>query len=242
MSGKTIVIIPTLNERENVEMLICTLHAQLDADILVIDDDSPDGTGEFVAKRAMVDRRIHCIRRVGKRGLGSAYRDGFQWALAHGYKCIVQMDADGSHDTSAVPIMVSGLETYDVVIGSRYINGGKIVSWPFTRLLVSFLGNFYINAILRIKNGSYHIHDSTSGFKAWRASALQAIQPQLLVSDGYAFQIETSWRAVDRSLSVKETPIVFRDRTRGKSKIIRSNIMQTFLLPWRLQRAPKNNR
>lgn len=229
-----LVIVPTFNERASLPTLIDQLRAQQVA-LLVVDDNSPDGTGQYVRERATHDSAIHILIRPSKQGLGSAYRAGFVWALARQYRIIVQMDADGSHDAAALPSLLEGIHTADVIIGSRYVAGGSVSHWSFFRRLVSRLGNWYINMILRSKNAGYGIRDSTSGYKVWRREALEAIAPNEMRSDGYAFQIETSWAAAQHGLKTHEMPITFRDRNAGSSKIGRSNIIDTLLLPWRLQ-------
>lgn len=230
---KTLVVIPTYNERENISVLFESLKP-FDFDVLIVDDGSPDGTGVLIDTYAANDNRVHSIHRAKKLGLGSAYRDGFQWALDRGYEVIVQMDADGSHDITELPKLYTALERADLVIGSRYTKGGSIANWSLGRRLVSRLGNWYINIILFLKKRTYRVSDSTSGFKAWRAAALKIINPSSMRSDGYAFQIETNWIACKNNLRIIEIPITFRDRTAGASKIGRSNIFDTFLLPLRL--------
>jgi dolichol-phosphate mannosyltransferase len=230
---RVLVVIPTYNERESLPALIDTLRA-LQFDVLIIDDASPDGTGEYIDFRVIADTHVHVLHRPKKLGLGSAYREGFQWALQQDYEIIIQMDADGSHDPNALPAMIAKLQKNDVVIGSRYIVGGGITDWPLFRRLVSSIANQYINTVLHFKNKQYGIKDSTSGFKVWQKQALESIKPETMHSDGYAFQIEAIWIACKQGLKVQEVPIIFRDRTAGASKIGRSNIFETLALPWRL--------
>ncbi len=233
LDAKTLVVIPTYNERGALPILIDALRG-LPLDILVIDDGSLDGTGEYMREQCAQHPSIHLVQRGSKQGLGSAYRDGFRWALERGYDIVVQMDADGSHDPHALRGLLEKAQDAELVIGSRYVKGGSISHWSYFRLLVSRIANIYINAILRFKDPQYHIKDSTSGYKIWKTSLLERIGITATRSDGYAFQIETSWAAVKAHARIEEVAITFRDRTIGASKIGRSNILDTLLLPWRL--------
>lgn len=232
---KILVVIPTYNEKEMIGSLLDRVFGSAPVDVLVVDDNSPDGTGMLLDSIAANEPRLNILHRPGKLGLGSAYRDGFQWALEHEYERIIQMDGDGSHDPQYIPKFLELSEQYDVVIGSRYIHGGGTdVSWSLFRKFLSRAGNAYTNAILFLKNRRYRIQDSTGGFKCWRADMLRKIDMQTIRSDGYAFQIEMNWLAVQHGARVIEAPIIFHDRLKGKSKIARSGIFQTALLPFRL--------
>ncbi|MBM3263558.1 MAG: polyprenol monophosphomannose synthase [candidate division Zixibacteria bacterium] len=229
-----VIVIPTYNERENIQQLIPML---LDLDssfrILVVDDGSPDGTGEIVDDMAARNPRIHILHRSGKLGLGTAYIAGFKYALQQDVDAIVEMDADFSHDPKMIPVFLETLENYDVVIGSRYINGANVVNWPMSRLLLSYCAGIYTRLVTGMK-----IMDVTGGFKCFRKSALSQIELDRVRSDGYAFQIEMNYRCICKGLTVKEVPIVFVDRHSGTSKMSRRIIYEAVWMVWwlRLQR------
>ncbi|MET0324735.1 MAG: polyprenol monophosphomannose synthase [Ilumatobacteraceae bacterium] len=226
-STRTIVVLPTYNEAENVAGLLAAVRDVLpDADVLVVDDNSPDGTGGLVEEAAAELGQIKLLRRPGKQGLGSAYRQGFALALDEDYDVIVSMDVDFSHDPAVLPqfleLVAGGA---DVVIGSRYVPGGDTVDWPLHRRLLSRWGNRYTSFILGL-----HVHDCTSGFRAYRSSALRAIQPASTDAEGYAFLTELVRRLVRSGHRVAETPIVFTDRQAGSSKMSGKIVAESMLL------------
>ncbi|MGN6503066.1 MAG: polyprenol monophosphomannose synthase [Pseudolysinimonas sp.] len=211
----TVICIPTYQEVDGIAAILGrTLTAVPDADILVIDDSSPDGTAGVVQRIARVDRRVHLLMRPGKQGLGAAYRAGFDWALDRGYEQVVEMDADGSHRPEQLPDLLAALAGADVALGSRWIPGGRTEGWPLRRRLISRAGSLYSRLLLRLPQ-----RDITGGFRAYRASALRAIRHHEVRSDGYSLQIEMLWRAVLARSSVVEVPIVFAERLTGTSKM-----------------------
>jgi dolichol-phosphate mannosyltransferase len=213
---RVLVVVPTYNERENVELLLPAVRAAVpDADVLVVDDSSPDGTGEAVTRLGAQLGRIALLSRPGKQGLGSAYRHGFDYALDRGYDVVVSMDVDLSHDPEVLPEFIRLVEAgADAVIGSRYVPGGATVNWPLYRRVLSRWGNRYTSFVLRLQ-----VRDCTSGYRAYRAAALKEIDPGSTTADGYAFLTELVRRLVRAGLRVMETPIVFRDRRFGTSKM-----------------------
>lgn len=243
MKRRVLVVIPTYNEIENIDRLLETvLGLDSGIEILVVDDASPDGTGDRVAVWGEKNKRVHLIRRPGKMGLGTAYVQGFQWALNHGYDYIVQMDADFSHNPDDVRRILQMLEKSDVVIGSRYINGVNVVNWPMKRLLLSYFANIYARWITGVP-----IRDLTGGFKGWHRQVLEAIQLDQIRSDGYAFQIEMNVKAYSLGFTIVEIPIIFVERRAGVSKMSRRIIWEALWMVWRLRlwrwfRAPKQKR
>jgi dolichol-phosphate mannosyltransferase len=213
---RVLVIVPTYNERENVERLLPAVRdAVPDADVLVVDDGGPDGTAEAVDEMAARLGQITLLRRSGKAGYGSAFRDGFQYALDKGYDVVVSMDVDLSHDPEVLPEFLLLIDAgADAVIGSRYVPGGATVDWPLHRRLLSRWGNRYTSLVLGLQ-----VRDCTSGYRAYRASALKEIDPGSTGADGYAFLTELVRRLVRARLRVMETPILFRDRRYGTSKM-----------------------
>ena len=213
---RVLVVVPTYNERDNVEFVLPAVRRSVaDADVLVVDDDSPDGTGDLVAHLAAEYGRIALLRRPGKQGLGSAYRAGFEYGLDHGYDVVVSMDGDLSHDPGVLPELVRLIAAgADAVIGSRYVPGGATVDWPRYRRILSRWGNRYTSFVLRLQ-----VRDCTSGYRAYRAAALKEIDPASTTAEGYAFLTELVRRLVRADLRVMETPIVFRDRRHGTSKM-----------------------
>jgi dolichol-phosphate mannosyltransferase len=224
---RTIVVLPTYNERENVAQLLAAVRAAVpDADLLVVDDNSPDGTAVLVEEAAAELGQVKLLRRPGKQGLGSAYREGFAVALDEGYDVIVSMDVDFSHDPAVLPEMLALIDAgSDAVIGSRYLPGGGTVDWPLHRRLLSRWGNRYTSLLLGLR-----VRDCTSGYRAYRADALRAIEPGTTTAEGYAFLTELVRRLVRRGRRVVETPIVFADRRYGESKMSGRIVVESMLL------------
>jgi len=212
---KTLIIIPTFNE-------IASLPRQVDGvravdpsvDILVVDDNSPDGTGEWADARAAQDSHVHVIHRPGKQGLGVAYRAGFAWALERGYERIVEMDADGSHRAEDLPALLADGGVHDLVIGSRWVPGGEVVNWPLHRKLLSTGANRYVRLALGLP-----VRDATAGFRAYSASMLRTLRLDTVESHGYCFQIDMTWRVAQAGGSIREVPITFVERDAGSSKM-----------------------
>ncbi len=210
-----LVVIPTYNERDNIEPIIKRLQAALPkAHALVVDDGSPDGTGEIADKLAASDERVHVMHRTEKAGLGAAYVAGFHWGLEKGYAVLVEMDADGSHSPEDLPRMLDALTDADLVIGSRYVPGGKVVNWPKRRYFFSWGANFYTRIALGAK-----VKDITAGFRAYRREVLEKIKLDTVASRGYCFQIDLAWRTIESGFTVVEVPITFTERITGHSKM-----------------------
>jgi dolichol-phosphate mannosyltransferase len=225
--GRVAVIIPTYNERENVEAIAARVRSAVpEADLLVVDDNSPDGTGELADKLAVADQHIQVLHRPGKAGLGAAYIAGFGWALDEGYGVMVEIDADGSHQPEDLPRLLSALQGADAVIGSRWTRGGTVRNWPKSREMLSRGANTYARLMLRVP-----VRDATAGFRAYRAETLRTIGLQSVQSQGYCFQIDLTLRALNAGLTVIEVPITFIDRTRGASKMSRAVMAEAF---WRV--------
>jgi len=221
-----LIILPTYNESDNVEKIIPVILEQSpELDVLVIDDNSPDGTGDIVERMVKANPRIRLMRRPGKLGLGTAYIAGFKYTLEHGYDYCFEMDADFSHPPDRIPVMTRLLDDYDLVIGSRYSDGVSVVNWPMKRLLLSFGACTYA----RIMTGC-PIRDLTAGFKAYRRSTLERIDLDRIKEDGYGFQIEIDFAIWRKGLRIKETPIVFTERRAGASKMNKRIIRRAFLL------------
>jgi dolichol-phosphate mannosyltransferase len=228
-----IIVIPTYNEADNITGLLDQLLAELpreSAHVLVVDDSSPDGTDDLVLGHPGYGTRVHLESRATKDGLGNAYRHGFRWAHEQGYDRVVQMDADGSHDPAAVRDLLSALLGADITVGSRYVPGGRTVDWPFHRRLVSRFGNLYVRALLGLP-----VHDTTSGFRAYRSAALAAMVTAGGEANGYSFQIESTWRATRAGLALREVPIEFTERRRGRSKMSAGIVFEAMwrVLRWR---------
>ena len=213
--GRILVIIPTYNERENLERIVSrTRDSVPEAHIVVADDNSPDGTGDIADALVAIDDHIHVLHRAGKEGLGAAYLSGFAWAIDQGYDVLVEMDADGSHQPEQLPKLLAALRNADVVLGSRWVNGGSVVNWPKHREFLSRGGNLYTRAMLGIP-----LHDATGGYRAFRADALRTLDLSDVESKGYCFQVDMAWRAVRSGLRVVEVPIEFVERELGDSKM-----------------------
>jgi dolichol-phosphate mannosyltransferase len=221
------VVLPTYNESENIARLLTQLRNVLpDARLFVVDDNSPDGTGDIAERCAREMGGIEVLHRPGKQGLGSAYRQGFTHVIAQGVDVVVSMDVDFSHDPLAIPAMLAAIESgSDAVIGSRYVSGGGTKNWPLHRLLLSRWGNLYTGAVLGVK-----VRDCTSGFRAYRSSALAAIAPETTKAEGYAFLSELVVRLSRRGLKISEVPILFIDRENGTSKMSGRIIIESMLL------------
>ena len=233
---KVVVVVPTYNERENLPVL-AGLLADLDVPnlhLLVVDDNSPDGTGEIADKLAEQEPdRVGVLHRTEKDGLGRAYVAGMSRALDEGADVVIQMDADLSHPVSVVPVMVETLRSGDaaVVLGSRYVPGGSTADeWPWHRKALSAWANLYVNAILQL-----HVRDATAGFKAWRAEALRAVDLPSVHSNGYSFQVEMNYRAVRQGIRIVEVPIRFEERVEGASKMSLGVQVESALAPWKLR-------
>jgi dolichol-phosphate mannosyltransferase len=228
---KGLVIIPTYNERENISNIIDEVLKQNDIlDVLVVDDNSPDKTAEVVKAKPLFDERIFIIERAGKMGLGSAYVTGFKWALKRNYDYIFEMDADFSHDPKVLNEMIEKIPKYDMIIGSRYIKGINVVNWPLSRLILSYMASKYVRIITGMK-----IADPTGGFKCFKRKVLEAIDLDSILSDGYAFQIETNYKAWVKNFCIKEIPIIFTDRRSGQSKMSKKIIREAIMVVWKLR-------
>ena len=237
-SGKALVVIPTYNERENIIPLVNAIHTlPVPFDLLVVDDGSPDGTADLIAQHATAwPHRTYLLRRSGKHGLGTAYRDAFGWVLTNlpEYTTIIQMDADFSHDPTVLPALLASAERYGVAAGSRYISGGSAPDWNVWRFLISRGGNLYARWILRMGSPSFAVQDATAGFTAYRTDVLRCILDWPIFGDGYAYQISMKYVAHQIGHPTVEIPIVFRDRTVGTSKIDRRIVREALVVPWRL--------
>jgi dolichol-phosphate mannosyltransferase len=225
------VVIPTYNERDNIARLIPEILSQDERiSVLVVDDNSPDGTGDVVQAMAERDPRIHLHRRGGKLGLGSAYRDGFALALAAGAQYVIEMDADFSHDPKSIPAMLEKAAVFDLVIGSRYMNGVSVVNWPIRRLLLSYSASVYTRVITGLR-----VSDCTSGFKCFRREVLETINLAKMRSDGYSFQIEMNFLCMEKGFRIGEVPIIFIDRHAGTSKMSKKIVREAVVMVWKLK-------
>jgi dolichol-phosphate mannosyltransferase len=232
VAERALVIIPTYNEAMNIGNLVPLVLAQDPRlEVLIVDDNSPDGTGQIAVDLARLDHRVHVLLREGKRGLGTAYITGFRWALEHGYDYLFEMDADFSHDPTHLKDFLKAIEDADLVLGSRYLGGRvTVVNWPITRLLLSYAANIYARWVIGLS-----IWDLTGGFKCFRRQVLEAIDLSQVRSNGYAFQIEMSARAWRKKFKLKEIPIVFVDRTEGQSKMNRRIVREAIWMVPRLR-------
>ena len=211
------VLIPTYNEAENLPGVVERVRSVTpEVDVVVLDDNSPDGTGEIADRLAAADEQVHVLHRPGKAGLGAAYLDGFQWAIDRGYDAVVEMDADGSHQPEHLPAMLAAAADADLVIGSRWVRGGAIENWALHRKALSVGGNVYTKVLLGMP-----VHDATAGYRVYRTAALQEIGLADVASQGYCFQVDLTWRAVRKGLTVVEVPITFVEREIGHSKMSR---------------------
>ena len=229
--GEALVVIPTYNERENVALVIPrVLAADPRLEVLVVDDSSPDGTAEVVEGLAMGEDRVHLLRRAGKEGLGAAYLAGFDWALERDYGLVLEMDADLSHDPQHLPEFLALAGSHDLVVGSRYMRGVTVVNWHMGRLVLSWLANWYARVVTGVP-----LHDLTSGFKCYRREVLEHLRLGEIHSNGYAFQIETVFRAWRSGYRVVEMPIVFVDRNVGVSKMSKRIVLEAIWMVWRMR-------
>jgi len=231
MTEKSLVIIPTYNELENLPRLIPEVLSQDESiHILIVDDGSPDGTGNFIEDEMKKNDRIHLLKREKKMGLGTAYIAGFKYALQNNYDFIFEMDADFSHDPNELKNFLKSITEYDLILGSRYINGVRVLNWPMARLLLSFFASIYTRIITGMP-----IKDATGGFKCFRRKVLEAIDLDKVKSNGYSFQIEVTFKAYAKGFKIKEIPIVFMDRVRGKSKMSRKIVREAVTMVWKLR-------
>jgi dolichol-phosphate mannosyltransferase len=230
-SEKILIIVPTYNEIENIEKLIRDINAVNSAiDILIVDDNSPDGTGEHIKTLKRQYENLFLIEREGKLGLGTAYVAGFNFALQNGYSIIFEMDADFSHDPKEIPNFLEAIKESDVVIGSRYIKGVNVVNWPLSRLLLSYFANKYTRLVTGLP-----LCDSTGGYKCFRRKVLESINLENVRSGGYSFQIEMNFKAWKKGFQLKEIPIIFIDRAVGKSKMSKQIIREAVWMVWKLK-------
>lgn len=228
---KVLIIVPTYNEKENVARLVSEIHRyQNEVHILFVDDNSPDGTANVIREIQKETKQVHLLERAGKQGLGTAYIAGFKYAIAKGYDYVFEMDADFSHDPKEIPNFLRAIEENDLVLGSRYIKGVNVVNWPLRRLLLSYFANVYS----RIATG-LPVKDATGGFKCFRREVLESLNFDHVKSNGYAFQIELSFKAWKNGFRLKEIPIIFIDRVAGVSKLSKSIMWEAIFLVWKLR-------
>jgi dolichol-phosphate mannosyltransferase len=223
--GPVLVIIPTYNESENIARIISrTRKAVPDAHILIADDNSPDGTGKLADEIASADNHVHVMHRLGKEGLGAAYLAGFEWGLNEGYEVLVEMDADGSHQPEQLPELLAALSNADLVLGSRWVRGGKVVNWPRSREVLSRGGNLWTRMMLGIP-----LRDATGGFRAFRRKTLLGLGLDNVASAGYCFQVDLAWRALKADFRVVEVPITFIEREYGASKMSQRIVIEALV-------------
>jgi dolichol-phosphate mannosyltransferase len=236
---RILVVVPTYNERSTIARVVRGVLAAAPADVLVVDDSSPDGTGQVVEQLGESEPRIHVLHRGAKQGLGSAYRDGFRWGLGRGYDVLVEMDGDLSHDPQELGALLERIDAADVVVGSRYVDGGRTENWPRRRRFLSRSGNRYVQLVTGVP-----VRDATSGFRAFRRQVLEDLGLENLRSEGYAFQVEAVLRAWDRGYAVEEVPITFVERRSGASKISRAIVFEAVwrVLAWRVGHSRRSHR
>lgn len=231
MSQKSLIIIPTYNELDNVKMLIPDILGRYkNMDVLIVDDNSPDGTGDYVEELTKTSERVKLIRREKKLGLGTAYVAGFKYALKSDYDFVFEMDADYSHDPKEIKNFLRAIEKYDLIIGSRYLSGVNVVHWPMRRLMLSYFANYYTRVVTGLP-----IRDATGGFKCFRRKVLEEINFDNVRSNGYAFQIEITFKAWKKGFNIGEIPIIFIDRTQGDSKMSKKIVREAILMVWKLR-------
>jgi dolichol-phosphate mannosyltransferase len=231
---ESLVVIPTYNERDNIERIAKELLSlPLDLHVLVVDDNSPDGTGKLVEEWSKREPRVHVLHRPGKLGLGGAYITGFKWALANtDARYLFEMDADFSHDPQAIPQFLERIQDADLVVGSRYVKGVTVVNWPLSRLILSVTANVYTRVVTGMP-----LHDATAGFKCFRRAVLEALPLDRVKSDGYSFQIEMHFHVWKRGYRIVEMPIIFTDRMAGQSKMSRRIVWEAAFMVWKLRLA-----
>jgi len=228
---KTLVIIPTYNELNNIQKLLPEiLDSYPDLNVLVVDDNSPDGTSKYVEDYSAKDKRVKLIKREGKLGLGTAYVTGFKYALENHYDAVIQMDADYSHDPKEIKNFLELIKIYDIVIGSRYIYGVRVINWPIRRLLLSYFANVYTRIITGLP-----VKDGTGGYKCIRREVLQSIDLDKIHSNGYSFQIEINFLAWKKKFRLTEMPITFVDRVKGSSKMSKKIVYEAVFMVWKLR-------
>ncbi|MGH7519347.1 MAG: polyprenol monophosphomannose synthase [Gemmatimonadales bacterium] len=231
MAERALVVVPTYNERTNIPLLVPAILLQDPRlEVLVVDDSSPDGTGQLADDLARADSRVHVLHRALKEGLGKAYLAGFRWALDRGYDYVFEMDADFSHDPKFLPEFLRAIEDADLVVGSRYKSGVNVINWPMSRLLLSIGANQYARVVTGLP-----LADSTGGFKCFRRRVLESIQLERVKSNGYSFQIEMSFLAWKKGFRIREIPIVFTDRVEGQSKMSRKIVREAIWMVWWLR-------
>lgn len=223
--GRVVIVVPTYNEAENIEWITRRVRRAVpEADVMIVDDGSPDGTGAIADRMAAEDPQVTVVHRTVKEGLGAAYLHGFRVALEQGYDVIGEMDADGSHQPEQLPRLLAALEDADVVLGSRWVPGGAVVNWPWTRMALSRGGNLYTRLLLGIP-----VRDATGGFRLFRRTTLEKLDLDSVQSVGYCFQADLAWRAVEAGLRVREVPIEFIERLRGESKMNRDVAVESLV-------------
>jgi dolichol-phosphate mannosyltransferase len=227
---KTLVLIPTYNERENLPLLVADVLAVPGTEILVIDDQSPDGTGQLAEELATRHPgRVRVMHRTGRRGLGVSYLDGFRHAVRSDADLVVQMDADRSHDPQYLPAMIAATASADLVVGSRYLHGISVVNWPLRRIILSSFANVYIRWVTGLG-----VNDCTTGYRCWRREALARLPLERIVSEGYSFVVEVTFLAAVHGLRITESPIIFIERREGSSKLSSGILLESLVTPWRL--------
>jgi dolichol-phosphate mannosyltransferase len=226
---RALVVVPTYDEAANIARLIPAILKQGPMDVLVVDDGSPDGTAGIVRSIAEQDSRVHLLERKGKQGLGTAYVAGFKFAIQHEYEYIFEMDADFSHDPNEIPVFLERIKDADLVIGSRYTKGVRVLNWPIKRLLLSYFANVYTRILIGLP-----LNDATGGFKCYRRAVLEAINLEKIRSNGYAFQIEMSYKAWRKGFRLAEIPIIFLERQSGASKMSKNIVYEAFFMLWKL--------
>jgi dolichol-phosphate mannosyltransferase len=233
MPHEAVVLMPTYNERENLPSIVAEVLRTAPVDMLIIDDNSPDGTGSVADGLHDQDPRVQVLHRPGKQGLGRAYIDGFRWALARGYQVIFEMDADFSHQPRYLPEFLREIKHYDLVLGSRYVRDGGVSNWPLHRQVISRGGSLYARTILGVQ-----VRDLTGGFKCFRRQVLEAIDLDSIGTTGYAFQIEMTYRTLQKGFRVKEIPIIFYERNAGRSKMSSKIFVEAIGAVWKLRLGP----
>jgi len=230
-NAQTLIVMPTYNERENVPVIVPLVLAQHPGiQILIVDDNSPDGTGAIADEMAASDSRIHVLHRAGKLGLGTAYVAGFKWALERDYQFVFEMDSDFSHNPDHIPEFLEAAQEHDLVLGSRYLKGVTVINWPMSRLLLSYFANKYARIVTGLP-----FSDTTGGFKCYRREVLEGIDLDRIRSEGYSFQIETTFRAWRKGFKLGEITIVFSDRTEGTSKMSGKIMREAVWRVWKLR-------